>query len=91
MFCLIGAACYAISNVGEEAAVKRYDATEFLGMIGVFGLIVNTIQLVALELQEVSSLVWYACCLLPAACCLLPAACCLLPAACCLLPVRVDD
>ena len=59
MFCLIGAACYAISNVGEEAAVKRYDTAEFLGMIGFFGLLINTLQLVILERHEISTLVWY--------------------------------
>ena len=45
MLCLLGAALYAISNVSEEYAVKCYSIVEFLGMIGLFGTILNGIQL----------------------------------------------
>ncbi|CAG2100115.1 unnamed protein product, partial [Medioppia subpectinata] len=52
MLCLLGAALYAISNVSEEYAVKCYSIVEFLGMIGLFGTILNGIQLYFLERHE---------------------------------------
>lgn len=45
MLCLSGAVLYGISNVCEEYVVKTYDTVEFLGMIGLFGSLVNGIQL----------------------------------------------
>ena len=45
MLCLIGATLYGISNVAEEYVVKNYDGVEFLGMLGLFGSIINGIQL----------------------------------------------
>lgn len=58
MLCLSGATLYGFSNVGEEFAVKNYDLVEFLGMIGLFGSIVNGIQLGLLEWEEVLLVPW---------------------------------
>ncbi|CAL4061483.1 unnamed protein product, partial [Meganyctiphanes norvegica] len=46
MLCLGGATLYGISNVAEELTIKsRNSVVEFLGMIGLFGSIINGIQL----------------------------------------------
>lgn len=45
MLCLAGAALYGISNVAQEIVVRNFSAVEFLGMIGLFGSIINGIQL----------------------------------------------
>ena len=42
---LAAAALYGVSNVGQEFAVRNYDRVEFLGMLGMFGCIINGIQL----------------------------------------------
>jgi len=43
--CVIGALCYSISNVAEEAIVKRHDTVRFLAMLGLFGTMINGVQL----------------------------------------------
>ncbi|XP_067124852.1 solute carrier family 35 member F2-like isoform X1 [Centruroides vittatus] len=58
MLCLSGAALYGISNVAEEFVVKTYNQVEFLGMLGLFGSVVNGIQLAVLERQEVAVINW---------------------------------
>lgn len=45
MLCISGAFLYGISNVAEEYVVKSYSIVEFLGMIGLFGSVVNGLQL----------------------------------------------
>jgi solute carrier family 35 protein F1/2 len=45
MLVLFGAALYGVSNVGQEFVVRSFDRVEFLGMIGLFGCIINGIQL----------------------------------------------
>lgn len=45
MLCLAGATLYGLSNVAEEYVIKSYDGVEFLGMIGLFGSLINGIQL----------------------------------------------
>ena len=42
---LAGAILYGCSNVGQEYAVRSFDCVEFLGMLGLFGSVVNGIQL----------------------------------------------
>jgi solute carrier family 35 protein F1/2 len=56
--CLAAATLYAISNVGQESIVKAHDRTEFLGMLGCFGLAINTIQLLILERDELARVNW---------------------------------
>lgn len=43
--CLAGALLYGVSNVAQEAVVKNFNRVEFLGMIGLFGSMVNGVQL----------------------------------------------
>lgn len=45
ILCLVAATLYAISNVGQEATVKKFSREEFLSMIGIYGTIINGIQL----------------------------------------------
>lgn len=45
MLCLAGAALYGVSNVAQEASVKLCGTVEFLGVLGLFGSVVNGIQL----------------------------------------------
>ncbi len=45
MLCLAGATLYGISNVAQEFSVRNFNKVEFLGMIGLFGSIINGIQL----------------------------------------------
>ena len=45
MLCLAGATLYGISNVAQEYVIKTYDSVEFLGMMGLFGSLINGIQL----------------------------------------------
>ncbi|XP_064082131.1 solute carrier family 35 member F2-like isoform X3 [Macrobrachium nipponense] len=61
MLCLGGAALYGISNVAQEYVVKTYDSVEFLGMMGLFGSLINGIQLLVraiLERNDVGSVRW---------------------------------
>ncbi|XP_019716937.1 solute carrier family 35 member F2-like [Hippocampus comes] len=55
---LLSAALYGISNVWQEYAVKNQSRLEFLGMLGFFGTIISSIQMVALELRQVSAIQW---------------------------------
>lgn len=42
---LISATLYAVSNVCQEYTVKNLSRVEFLGMVGLFGTIISTIQM----------------------------------------------
>ncbi|XP_068174106.1 solute carrier family 35 member F2-like isoform X1 [Antennarius striatus] len=55
---LISATLYAVSNVCQEYTVKNLSRVEFLGMVGLFGLIISTIQMVILERQAMASIQW---------------------------------
>ncbi|XP_068615643.1 solute carrier family 35 member F2-like [Brachionichthys hirsutus] len=55
---LVGAALYAISNVCQEYAVKNLGRVEFLGMVGLFGTVISTIQMVVLEHRAIASIQW---------------------------------
>lgn len=48
LMCMGGAFLYGLSNVAEEYAVKTIDCVEFLAMIGLFGSVINGVQLYAL-------------------------------------------
>ncbi|KAK3097805.1 hypothetical protein FSP39_013368 [Pinctada imbricata] len=54
VLCIAGALLYGISNTAEEYIVKNYDRTEYLGMLGLFGSLINGIQFVILERHEIS-------------------------------------
>lgn len=53
-----GTIFYAMSNVGEEFCVKKRDRVEVVAMLGVFGTLISTIQLLILERKELESLEW---------------------------------
>ncbi|KAM7412562.1 hypothetical protein PAMA_020104 [Pampus argenteus] len=55
---LLSAALYAVSNVCQGYTVKNRSRVEFLGMVGLFGTIISTIQMVILERQEVATIQW---------------------------------
>ncbi|KAM3874778.1 solute carrier family 35 member F2-like [Diretmus argenteus] len=55
---LVSASLYAVSNVGQEYTVKNLSREEFLGMIGLFGTIISTIQMVILERSEFAAIQW---------------------------------
>jgi len=46
--CLGAATLYGISNVGQEASVKKFSSLEFLAMIGCFGSLIGGVQAYAL-------------------------------------------
>ncbi|XP_056298018.1 solute carrier family 35 member F2-like [Pseudoliparis swirei] len=55
---LLGASLYAVSNVCQEYTVKNLSRVEFLGMVGLFGTIISTVQMVILERNEVANIQW---------------------------------
>ncbi|XP_058489219.1 solute carrier family 35 member F2-like [Solea solea] len=55
---LISATLYAVSNVCQEYTVKNLSREEFLGMIGLFGTVISTVQMVILERNEVTNIQW---------------------------------
>ncbi|KAM9732675.1 LOW QUALITY PROTEIN: solute carrier family 35 member F2-like [Menidia menidia] len=55
---LLSAALYAVSNVAQEQAVRGGGRGEFLGMIGLFGTLISTTQMLILEHNEVSNIDW---------------------------------
>lgn len=58
LLCIVSTILYAISNVGQEAMVKRNSQLEWLGMIGIGGTIVSAIQLSVLERNELQEISW---------------------------------
>jgi len=58
ILCISGSFLYAISNVGTEAFVARFDRKEYLSMLGIFAFIISTIQFLILERTEVTTLKW---------------------------------
>uniref|UniRef100_UPI0037E85995 solute carrier family 35 member F2-like n=1 Tax=Semicossyphus pulcher TaxID=241346 RepID=UPI0037E85995 len=55
---LLSATLYAVSNVCQEYTVKNLSRVEFLGMVGLFGTVISTIQMVILERNEVANIQW---------------------------------
>ena len=45
LLCLLGALLYGLSNVGQEYIVRSFSRVEFLGMLGLFGSVINGVQL----------------------------------------------
>lgn len=42
---LLSAVLYAVSNVAQEYTVKNLSRVEFLGMLGLFGTVISTLQM----------------------------------------------
>ncbi|XP_004075546.1 solute carrier family 35 member F2 [Oryzias latipes] len=55
---LLSAVLYAVSNVAQEYTVKNLSRVEFLGMLGLFGTVISTLQMVVLERKAVSTIKW---------------------------------
>ncbi|XP_056613157.1 solute carrier family 35 member F2 [Triplophysa dalaica] len=55
---LVSSTLYAISNVCQEYTVKNLSRVEFLGMIGLFGMVISGIQLGIIEHSELSKIHW---------------------------------
>ncbi|XP_030010461.1 solute carrier family 35 member F2 [Sphaeramia orbicularis] len=55
---LLSAVLYAVSNVCQEHTVKKLSPVEFLGMMGLFGTLISSIQLVVLETHAVAEVKW---------------------------------
>uniref|UniRef100_A0A8D3BA37 Info solute carrier family 35 member F2, like n=2 Tax=Scophthalmus maximus TaxID=52904 RepID=A0A8D3BA37_SCOMX len=55
---LLSATLYGVSNVCQEYTVKNLSRVEFLGMLGLFGTIISTVQMVVLERNEVANIQW---------------------------------
>uniref|UniRef100_A0A3Q3W4Q6 Info solute carrier family 35 member F2, like n=1 Tax=Mola mola TaxID=94237 RepID=A0A3Q3W4Q6_MOLML len=55
---LISATLYAVSNVCQEYTVKNLSRVEFLGMVGLFGTIISTIQMIVLEHNKIAAIQW---------------------------------
>ena len=45
LMCMGGAFLYGLSNMAEEFVVKTIDCVEFLAMVGLFGSVINGVQL----------------------------------------------
>ncbi|KAM5180557.1 solute carrier family 35 member F2-like [Mantella aurantiaca] len=55
---ILGACLYAVCDLCQEYVVKKLSCVEFLAMLGIFGVFVSGIQLVALETAAVASIDW---------------------------------
>ncbi|XP_076002714.1 solute carrier family 35 member F2-like [Genypterus blacodes] len=55
---LLSATLYAVSNVCQEYTVKNLSRVEFLGMVGLFGTLISTLQMVILERHELAAIQW---------------------------------
>ncbi|KAG9083877.1 hypothetical protein FS749_005672 [Ceratobasidium sp. UAMH 11750] len=58
LFMLAGATLYGISNATEAILVRKRPVHEVVGQIGMYGLILNTIQAVALEHEGIRKAKW---------------------------------
>lgn len=55
---IAGTVCFAFSNVGEEYCVKKKDQVEVVAMLGLFGLLVSTIQIFIFERKSLEAVAW---------------------------------
>ncbi|KAJ1963697.1 hypothetical protein IWQ62_003138 [Dispira parvispora] len=58
LFCVLGATLYGISNVIQEFSVHEFPIYEVVAHLGLFGTIINGIQLAILERSEIASTQW---------------------------------
>jgi len=58
ILCIAGSVLYAISNVGAEAFVKKYDRVEYLSMIGFFAFWISAIQVAIVERESLLNMEW---------------------------------
>ncbi|KAM4627709.1 solute carrier family 35 member F2-like [Polymixia lowei] len=55
---LVSATLYAVTNVCQEYTVKNLSRVEFLGMVGLFGTLISTAQMVILERYDIAAIQW---------------------------------
>ncbi|XP_061916683.1 solute carrier family 35 member F2-like [Entelurus aequoreus] len=55
---LLSATLYGMSNVCQEYTVKKHSRVEFLGMVGLFGTAISSVQMVILERHQVAAIRW---------------------------------
>ncbi|CAN6346655.1 unnamed protein product [Urochloa humidicola] len=55
---IAGTVCFAFSNVGEEYCVKKKDRVEVVAMLGLFGLLVSTVQILIFERKSLETVAW---------------------------------
>ncbi|KAK7864014.1 hypothetical protein R5R35_000119 [Gryllus longicercus] len=58
MLCLVGALLFAMIAVAQEFVAKTFDGIEYLGMLGLFGSILNGLQLAFLEKSVIYEMKW---------------------------------
>lgn len=58
LFVLLGAACYGISNVGQEYLVSKRPVYEFLGQLGFWGVFINGVQAAIFERESLREAQW---------------------------------
>jgi solute carrier family 35 protein F1/2 len=58
MLCLVGTSMYGASNVIQEKVVKHRDREEYLGLLGVFGAIIGSIQIGVTEAGTLDRAHW---------------------------------
>ncbi|XP_051956571.1 solute carrier family 35 member F2-like [Xyrauchen texanus] len=55
---LVSAALYALSNLCQEYTVKNLSRVEFLGMMGLFGTIISSVQMAIFEYKAIPAISW---------------------------------
>ncbi|KAM0903977.1 hypothetical protein ACQ4PT_018319 [Festuca glaucescens] len=55
---IAGTVFFAFSNVGQEYCVKKNDRVELVAMLGLFGLLVSTMQIFIFEREILEAAVW---------------------------------
>ncbi|CAN6341844.1 unnamed protein product [Urochloa humidicola] len=55
---IAGTVFFAFSNVGEEYCVKKKDRVEVVAMLGLFGLLVSTVQILIFERKSLETVAW---------------------------------
>ncbi|KDR14203.1 Solute carrier family 35 member F1 [Zootermopsis nevadensis] len=58
MLCLGGALLFAVVSVAQDLVVKTLDWVEYLGMVGLFGSILSTVQTAVLERDTILLMPW---------------------------------
>ena len=55
ILCLSGAVLYAVSNVVQEHIVKNHDREQFMGHLGIFGLLIASVQCMIVDLPNIQT------------------------------------
>ncbi|CAL4893822.1 unnamed protein product [Urochloa decumbens] len=55
---IAGTVFFAFSNVGEEYCVKKKDRVEVVAMLGLFGLLISSVQILIFEKKSLETVTW---------------------------------